>query len=171
MRNYIYAIILSVLCFEGVKSQHVEDDYQIYAQALQKVQNKIKDTIVFEVGSNPLQKMYEDMKAIGGLTKKQLKKVERSVEAADYVQSQKLKGLLIAVSRSSPPCKENGGYTKRFFSRPIYVARNKALLFRWYAAKNKKYKGGKAIGASLAEQYIKKDGQWVLEKVHRLSMY
>ncbi|WP_350289740.1 hypothetical protein [uncultured Croceitalea sp.] len=75
------------------------------------------------------------------------------------------------MKRTSPLCKENGSYPKRYYSRPFYVSETKAILFLSFSSKNKKYKGGKAVGADIVMVYKKVDKTWHFIEQKMLSMY
>lgn len=147
-----------------------KNDIEVYKQVFEELQSTIKDTLVIEVGSNPSKLMLEDLKFSKILTAKQLRKIESKINQ-NYVPSENLNALLSNIVQTSPMCKEDGTYTKRFYSKPFYISKKTAIIFLSFAVKNKKYEGGKGIGSNIVEFYKNNGNTWLLHKREVFSSF
>ena len=162
---------LFLVAFEYSYSQSSNcDDYLIYKEAFQKLQQNNKDTLVIEVGYSPNEFTLKDLKSTDFLTTKEIRKVELVSEIM-FEQCEKLKTLLNNLERTSPLCKDDGSYMKRYYSRPFYVSETKAILFLSFSSKNKKYSGGKKTGADIIAVYKRVGEDWHFHEQKMLSVF
>lgn len=145
-------------------------DYLIYEEAFQKLQQNNKDTLAIEVGNVPDEYTLNDLKLTRFLSTKEIEKIELASEAV-FEQCEKLKTLLDNLKRTSPLCKDDGSYMKRYYSRPFYVSETKAILFLSFSSKNKKYNGGKRTGADVVVVYKRVGEDWRFYEQKILSMF
>lgn len=165
------SIGLFLLAFEYSYSQSSNcDDYLIYKEAFQKIQQNSKDTLVIEVGHSLNEFTLKDLKLTSFSNTEEIKKIELASEVI-FEQCEELKNLLNKIKMTSPLCNDNGSYTKRYYSRPFYVSKTKAILFLSFSSKNKKYSGGKLIGADVVVVYKKVGNNWHFYEQKMLSVF
>lgn len=146
-------------------------EYSIYEKAFDVFLEASKDTIAIEIRNDFSEIKMTDIKAITDFTNDEIDLIRTKLSHNwDYHSCIKISNLLSKIQKRSPLSKDKT-YTLRYYSQPVFLNVNKAILFLSFAVKSKVYVGGKAFGNDILEIYERIDGIWKRTSRETLSVY
>lgn len=125
---------------------------------------KKKDTLVFCTDYAPEVSILKELREMGVITVKEKRKIKRALMTGYLIPNNELNGYFDSIRKISPVSKDEY-YTKRYFSRPINLNKDKKAIFSETTLINKKHNGEKAMGCATITIFSKEGENWLIEDV------
>lgn len=171
MFKYRSILILLLVGYLSYGQTNPCKEYSIYEKAFDVFFESSKDTIAIEIKNDFSEIKIADIKAVTDFTNDEIDLIRTKLSHNwDYHSCIKISDLLSKIQERSPLSKDKT-FTLRYYSQPVFLNVNKAVLFLSFSVRSKVNVGGKAIGNDILEIYERNDGIWKRTGRETLSVY